>query len=197
MISDSHFVDLIDTQLDRNLRDPGNAAQYNAVTYSDIPVLQIVAGPGSGKTTVLVLRALRFVLVEDILPENILITTFTRKAAKELRTRWLDWGSNILQELEDYYPLSHIDLNRCKIDTLDSVVQQALTENRPPGTLAPIVAETSASNLILQRSGFRNLYVSNEVVINGLLKRYTLDRKPPRNRGEALKTTKRLLERLV
>ena len=39
----------------------------------------IVAGPGSGKTTV--------VFVDPVLPEHIILTTFTRKAAKELRSR--------------------------------------------------------------------------------------------------------------
>ena len=198
MISNNEFVGLVDSLYGRNLCGPGNRAQYDAVTYSDPKVLQIVAGPGSGKTTVLVLRALRLVFVEDILPEKILITTFTRKAARELRTRWLEWGMGIMKQLEVKFNLSHIDLNRCRIDTLDSVVQQVLTEFRPAGTLAPIVAENSASNLILRRSSFGYIYRGpNEAVLDCLLKRYTFEGNEPGNRGEALRTTKSLMERLV
>ena len=199
MISNDRFLDIISSRIERGLRNPNNEAQLNAVKHSDDRILQIVAGPGSGKTTVLVIRALRFVFVEDILPENILITTFTRKAARELRTRWLDWGTILYTELEldPDINLDQIDLNRCRIDTLDSIVQQVLTEYRLPGTLAPIVAETSASNLILKRSAFRDLYEPNRAIFDGLLSRYNFNGQNPRNRGDALRVAKRLLERLI
>lgn len=199
MISKDRFLDIVNSRLERDLLNPDNAAQLDAVNHADARILQIVAGPGSGKTTVLVLRALRYVFVEDVLPENILITTFTRKAARELHTRWLDWGTALYEELESdpAINLAQIDLNRCRIDTLDSIVQQALTEYRLPGALAPIVAETSASNLILKRSAFRDLYKSNQDTLDTLLSRYTFDGESPRNRGDALKVAKRLLERLI
>lgn len=196
MISNDRFLDIANRRLERDLRDPGNRAQFDAVMYGNDRVLRIVAGPGSGKTTVLVLRALRFVFVNDILPENILITTFTRKAARELRTRWLDWGTAICAELSDIN-LDRVDLNRCRIDTLDSIVQQALTDYRLPGSLAPIVAEASASKLILKRSVFQALYQQNQLILDPLFSRYTFDRLPPRNRGEALRVAKDLIERLI
>ena len=136
MIDDDRFLGIVSDATDRNLKDPENSAQLRAVTHDDDSVLQIVAGPGSGKTTVLVLRALRSVFVDNVLPENILITTFTRKAARELRTRWLDWGVAIADQLEPSFNLEDIDLNRCQIDTLDSIVQQALTDHRLPGYAA-------------------------------------------------------------
>ena len=151
MISDDVFLDLVDGHVGRNLRDIANRAQRDAVTHGPDSILQITAGPGSGKTTVLVLRALRHVLVEDINPEHILITTFTRKAARELRTRWLDWGTSLLNALSQYQRVEHIDINRCRIDTLDSTVHDVLTEFRPAGQLAPALADTSASLLIFKR----------------------------------------------
>ena len=196
MIGDKEFLDLAKCRVERDLQDPNNSAQKEAVTYAGNPVLQIVAGPGSGKTTVIVLRALRHVFVEGVRPENVLITTFTRKAAKELRTRWLDWGTAIFEEIglgRD----SEIDLNQCMIDTLDSVVQQVLTDQRPSGTLSPVVADTTVSNLILRRKVFQNMYDQNEDKLKGLLGRYTFDKKFPRNRGEALRTAKTLLDRFV
>ncbi|MDE2715744.1 MAG: DEAD/DEAH box helicase [Chloroflexota bacterium] len=197
MIDDDRFLGIVCDATDRNLRDPENNAQLRAVTHDDDSVLQIVAGPGSGKTTVLVLRALRSVFVDDVLPENILITTFTRKAARELRTRWLDWGVAIADQLKPNFDLEDIDLNRCQIDTLDSIVQQALTDHRLPGTLPPALAETSASNIIFRRSSFSGVYGGDKDVLDEHLKRYTFDGKPPRNRREALQGSKRLIERLV
>ena len=199
MISNDRFLDIVSSRLERDLRNPNNEAQLDTVNHADDRILQIVAGPGSGKTTVLVLRALRFVFVENVLPENILITTFTRKAARELRTRWLDWGTALCEELEPdpAINLDQIDLNRCRIDTLDSIVQLALIDYRPPGTLAPILADPSASNLILKRSAFRDLYEPNQAIFDGLLSRYNFNGQNPRNRGESLRVAKRLLERLI
>ncbi len=197
MISNERFLDLAGCVLGRNLRDPANKAQLGALTHGADPILQIVAGPGSGKTTVLVLRALRHVFVEDNLPEHILITTFTRKAARELRTRWLDWGTALRDKLSGSYDLRRIDINRCRIDTLDSTVHDVLTEFRPPGTLAPALADATASLLILKRRIFQSMYWPNRQAIDPLLSRYTLDRQPPQNQGTALTTMKRLLERLV
>ncbi len=49
--------------------------------------LLIAAGPGSGKTRVLVKKIEKIVRVEDINPKNILAVTFTKKAAQELTSR--------------------------------------------------------------------------------------------------------------
>ena len=195
MITKKNFLNVVDSSLDRDLKNPENEAQLKAVLQENTRVLQIVAGPGSGKTSVLVLRALRYVFVEDILPENIVLTTFTRKAARELRTRWLDWATICLDSLKPGINKDSIDINRCRIDTLDSIIQQTLTDYRLPGGLAPIVVENSASNLILKRVAFQDYFDPN--VLNPLLGRYTFDGDPPRNRGEALRGTKRLIERLI
>lgn len=197
MIGDGDFLELVDRHLDRNLRDPGNASQRKAVTHCGDSILQIVAGPGSGKTTALVLRALRHVLVEGILPDHIVITTFTRKAARELRTRWLDWGTVLLENLSDQTMVELIDINRCRIDTLDSIVRDVLTEFRGAGSLAPAQVDDSTSLLILKREVFQSIYWENKSIFDTLLSRYTFERLPPRNQGEALRTAKRLLERLI
>jgi ATP-dependent DNA helicase UvrD/PcrA len=62
-----------------------NPAQYEAVVTVDGPVL-VVAGAGTGKTRTLVFRVAR--LVESgVDPGNILLLTFTRKAAAEMLRR--------------------------------------------------------------------------------------------------------------
>ena len=59
-----------------------NEAQHEAATTLDGPVL-VIAGAGSGKTRTLVYRVAR--LVESgVPPAQILLLTFTRKAAEEM-----------------------------------------------------------------------------------------------------------------
>ena len=66
-------------------RDELNPAQYDAATATEGPVL-VVAGAGTGKTRTLVFRVAR--LVESgVDPANVLLLTFTRKAAAEMLRR--------------------------------------------------------------------------------------------------------------
>ncbi|MBE9110200.1 UvrD-helicase domain-containing protein [Nodosilinea sp. LEGE 07298] len=187
MIDFDAYKNCIQSILERNLED--NLGQLSGVSHDTSDVLMLVAGPGSGKTAVLVLRALRHVFVDNILPENILITTFTKKAAKELKTRWLDWGTLLIEELSCQPDLlaflQQIDLNRCRIDTLDGIAQQALTENRLPGQIAPILLDESASKLLLKRIAFSDIYSSNRDQLDNYFSRYTFEGNHPRNRGEA------------
>ncbi|MBH1524881.1 UvrD-helicase domain-containing protein, partial [Stenotrophomonas maltophilia] len=78
MLSEQEFVDLVQAHQQRALNQEQSQC---VVATKDLPLL-IIAGPGTGKTTVLVLRALRHLLVDRISPEGILITTFTKKAAE-------------------------------------------------------------------------------------------------------------------
>ena len=66
--------------------DTLNKAQQEAIAHTDGPLL-IIAGPGSGKTFVLVLRALNILQQGMADPGEILLCTFTEKAAFELRDR--------------------------------------------------------------------------------------------------------------
>ena len=63
-----------------------NEGQQLAISTVDGPIL-ITAGPGTGKTYTLVQRAIYLIQEQGVQPEQILMATFTEKAAKELITR--------------------------------------------------------------------------------------------------------------
>ena len=63
-----------------------NAKQCEAATHLEGPLL-IIAGPGSGKTHTLVRRTLNIIQAGLARPEEIVLCTFTEKAALELRDR--------------------------------------------------------------------------------------------------------------
>ena len=66
---------------------PGlNDAQRAIVGHLDGPLL-VIAGPGSGKTHSIILRALNLLLLQRAQPNEILLCTFTQKAAFEMRDR--------------------------------------------------------------------------------------------------------------
>lgn len=69
-----------------------NPAQYEAVVHQEGPAL-VIAGAGTGKTRTLVYRV-SYLIENSIPPEQIVLLTFTRKAASEMLRRasaLLDW----------------------------------------------------------------------------------------------------------
>lgn len=76
---------VIKTDYKVNYEEDLNEAQLEAVKSKDGPIL-VIAGAGTGKTKTLTYRVAR--LIEDgIKPENILLLTFTKKAAAEMLSR--------------------------------------------------------------------------------------------------------------
>jgi len=102
-----------------------NPAQRLAVESTETPLL-IIAGPGAGKTKTLVERIVHLIVDKGVASENILVATFTEKAARELVTR----ASNRAVELG-----ADINLSEMYIGTLHSIFLRIIEEYRPQTTL--------------------------------------------------------------
>ncbi|MDR2198672.1 MAG: UvrD-helicase domain-containing protein [Deltaproteobacteria bacterium] len=98
-----------------------NPSQRAAV-LSRARSLCVVAGPGSGKTRVLVARALEY-LFRGLPPEALLLTTFTRKAAQTIKQRLL---------------AENPEAGAARVSTVHALAHRVLLEEGAPGRrLAP------------------------------------------------------------
>ncbi len=117
-----------------------NPAQQSAVTSLRGP-LRVMAGPGSGKTRVIAARAAALLLA-GVSPSQILVLTFSRAAAQEMRQRLLDLEGLLTTEqvnpvtVETFHALCFRILRRYRATPAiarDTVrrrwVEQALREN--------------------------------------------------------------------
>ncbi|MDO5827462.1 MAG: ATP-dependent helicase [Methanobrevibacter sp.] len=177
MISYEEFKEIVVKTLKRDISS--NQDQNSAISSRANQSLFIVAGPGSGKTTVMVLKILKFIFVDDISPNEILATTFTKKAAKELMSRILSWGNEIKKEVVSTYMeksfndefsedspfsdssyvlkftknINNLDLNQIVTGTIDSVAEELLRIHRDAGTNQPVLIEEAAAHTAMINAG--------------------------------------------
>ena len=86
------------TQQTSTVLDGLHDEQRKAVTHSDGPLL-IIAGAGTGKTTVITKRFAWLILEKGLQPSEILALTFTEKAAQEMEER-----------VDQLLPFGYVDL---------------------------------------------------------------------------------------
>ena len=65
-----------------------NKSQIQAIAHGTGPCM-VLAGPGSGKTAVIIQRTIDLIEKSHVKPENILVITFTKAAATEMKQRFL------------------------------------------------------------------------------------------------------------
>lgn len=97
-----------------------NLNQKEAISTINGPLL-IVAGPGSGKTEVLIYRTLNLILNYEIDPKNILLCTFTEKAAEQLKSRLKFYLSKCDR--------SELSLSEMSCGTIHSICNNIIIDN--------------------------------------------------------------------
>lgn len=113
--------------LDQLFKEKGfspNKAQYDAITTIENPLF-LTAGPGSGKTRVLLWRTLNLIVFHDVQPNEIFLATFTEKAALQLKE-----GLQGLLSIASKYTHKPYDIAEMYVGTLHSLCQKLLTDRR-------------------------------------------------------------------
>ena len=116
------MLDVIERKSGREL----NEEQKDVITHGTGP-LWVIAGPGSGKSEVLVLRCLKLACIDKVAPKSIILTTFTEKAAKNIQDRLAIYKSYLDQE---NLSLRAIDLFQVRVGTLHGLCNDIMQENR-------------------------------------------------------------------
>lgn len=98
--------------------------QKAAISHDKGP-LWVTAGPGSGKTEVLVARTLKLIVCDGIRPESIILTTFTERAARSLLNR-------VSAYVEELGLGSQVDATSIKTGTLHSICNSVMRDFRYP-----------------------------------------------------------------
>ena len=94
-----------------------NKQQLLATRFDPTKALQVIAGPGTGKTKVLTSRVAYLLLRHNIQPNEIIVTTFTNKAAKEM-----------IERLQNLFKGTNIDLKNLFIGTFHGICLQILNK---------------------------------------------------------------------
>ncbi len=101
-----------------------NDKQREAILHVDGPLF-LTAGPGSGKTRVLLWRTLNLIVFQNVAPEKIFLSTFTKKAALQLKEGLTSLLALVTQEIGKPYDVSGMALG-----TVHSICQKLLAERR-------------------------------------------------------------------
>lgn len=101
-----------------------NESQRRAIEHVTGP-LYLPAGPGSGKTRVLLWRTLNLIVFHHVRPEDIFLATFTEKAALQLREGLHELLGHVTHRTGVPY-----DLSKMYVGTLHALCQRLITDRR-------------------------------------------------------------------
>ncbi len=96
-----------------------NEDQRSIVTHDSGPLL-VIAGPGSGKTRSLSLLAMNLLLLKKAKPSELILCTYTEKAAHEMQDRICEIATKVNYK---------IDISQMRIGTIHSICNNLMMEN--------------------------------------------------------------------
>lgn len=102
-----------------------DATQINAIRHKDGPEI-VLAGPGSGKTLVITRRIQHLIEQHHVPPNRILVITFTRAAAAEMRERFLKLmgGKNVPVSFGTFHAIYFTILKHAYGYTASNIVKE-------------------------------------------------------------------------
>lgn len=101
-----------------------NNSQLQAVEHGAGPML-VIAGPGSGKTTVLTARVRNLIEEYSVNPANILVITFTKAAANEMKSRFNNMmGRNTNVTFGTFHAVFFMILRAAYNYSVDSIIKE-------------------------------------------------------------------------
>lgn len=138
-------------KLDLSSRSP-----HAALLAEEARNLFIPAAAGSGKTSALALLALKAMFVDGFGADAIVATTFTRKAALELRSRVTAGVMRMAERTDRRIDERALDVAAMRIGTLDDLANQALVELQLGALVDGIVQRGLMRNAVFAATaGFR------------------------------------------
>ena len=148
-------------------KKPKKTAEQIQAIYSSGQNILVSASAGSGKTFVMAERILDQ-LARSVEIRQLFISTFTVKAATELKERLEKKISQQIQETQDLELKKHLsrqlaDLPNAAIGTMDSFTQKFLTKHGYLLDLAPNfrILENESEQLLLKNEVFRQVFESH------------------------------------
>lgn len=106
-----------------------NNSQLKAVKHKTGPML-VIAGPGSGKTTVLTARIRNLIEEYSVNPANILVITFTKAAANEMKSRFNNMmGKSTNVTFGTFHAVFFMILRAAYNYSVDSIIKEDVRQN--------------------------------------------------------------------
>ena len=106
-----------------------NNSQLKAVKHKPGPML-VIAGPGSGKTTVLTARIRNLIEEYSVNPANILVITFTKAAANEMKSRFNNMmGRSTNVTFGTFHAVFFMILRAAYNYSVDSIIKEDVRQN--------------------------------------------------------------------
>jgi DNA helicase-2/ATP-dependent DNA helicase PcrA len=148
-----------------------NDGQKQAILFDEDKPMFITAAPGAGKTRVLLWRAVHLIVDRNVLPEEIFLSTFTEKAAHQLKE-----GLKELLGLAANYTNKKYDLARMYVGTIHSNCHRILLDRKFSDS-----SERQIPPRILDELG-QYLYIYNYRFWSSMLESVGLENNPDTHR---------------